>query len=136
MKKLTLLILLLITLTSCSTSGTKLDNLIPITSETINSVQSSAGRIVNYARSLSEEECKEFFDIINVEYDSYLKDTEKLIGDYTPLFYITYKSENEYDSFTIYYLNNKKILITGSIQYIDKQYISTSAVLIPSKFLN
>ena len=62
MKKLTLLILLLITLTSCSTSGTKLDNLIPITSETINSVQSSAGRIVNYARSLSEEECKEFFD--------------------------------------------------------------------------
>lgn len=137
MKKLTLLlILLLITLTSCSTSGTKLDNLIPITSETINSVQSSAGRIVNYARSLSEEECKEFFDIVNVEYDYYLKDTEKLIGDYTPLFYITYKSENEYDSFTIYYLNNKKILITGCTQYIDKQYISTSAVLIPSKFLN
>ena len=137
MKKLILfLMMIVISLTSCSTSGTKLENLIPITSETINSVQSSSGRIVNYARSLSEEECKEFFDIINVEYDSYSKDTEKLIGDYTPLFHIIYKNENEYESFTVYYLSNKKILITGSTQYIGDQFISTSAVFIPSKFLN
>ena len=61
MKKIILFsMILVISLTSCSTSGTKLDNLIPITSETINSVQSSAGGIVNYARNLSEEECKDF----------------------------------------------------------------------------
>lgn len=132
MKKLILfLMILVISLTSCSTSGTKLDNLIPITSETINSVQSSAGRIVNYARNLTEEECKDFFDVINVEYDAYLKDVEKLISNYTPLFYITYKNDNEFESLTVYYLSNKKILITGSAQYI-----STSAVFIPSKFMN
>lgn len=131
-----IIVALCLFLTGCSTSGTKLDNLIPITSETINSVYSSAGRIVNYARNFSEDECKEFFDVINVECDAYSKDTENLISDYTPLFHITYKSDNEYESFTIYYLKNKKILITGSTQYIDNQYISTSAVFIPSKFLN
>lgn len=60
-----------------------------------------------------------------------MKNIEKLISDYTPIFYITYKNDNEFESLTIYYLSNKKILITGS-----DQYISTSAVLILTKFMN